>query len=467
MAVKRIVSKGLLNQYIAAISACMSVVASGSCYGWITPILTDLLSPGSEIDITPTQMSWVVSIIELGNFLSPLPAGIVSDKIGRKPVILATGPVYILGWIIILYFPTPLMLGIARTIHGLGMGLAFTAAPIYLGEIAGDKTRGVITSLFFNSWWVGFLISYSVGPFISYRAFTWFTLAVNIPFIVIFAFQPETPYYYMMKGNVEKAMSTLMWFRDKSEDEIDKEMAQMKISVEENQKKASVKDIVATPIDRKAFCMLLVLTCVRITSGTGAVLVYATQIFDMVPHLTISSDVITIVFGVVMLIGGIVGSVTTDTLGRRPLLLISCIGSLICQAFTGTYFFLLFKTSVVVSNFSWIAPVSILIYSGLCTAGMYPVCSAYTSELFSSNMRGLASSFGSVNVTFFSWVSLALYLPFTQYIGLYANFYFYSIVLLFGSVYFYLFAPETKGKSFVQIRREMSQKSLSHLDDGV
>lgn len=36
---------------------------------------------------------------------------------------------------------------VSRLISGLGYGIAYTAAPMYLGEIASDKVRGAMATL--------------------------------------------------------------------------------------------------------------------------------------------------------------------------------------------------------------------------------------------------------------------------------------------------------------------------------
>ncbi|XP_046669406.1 facilitated trehalose transporter Tret1-like isoform X2 [Homalodisca vitripennis] len=405
--------------------------------------------------MTSAQTSWVIPIIELGNFITPLPAGILSNYIGRKPLILATGPLYIVSWLLIIFHPSVTMLGAARLLQGLTMGLTYTAAPVYLGEIASKENRGAITSIFLNSWWVGYLTQYAVGPFLSFYNFTYFTLSLNIPFMILFLWQPESPYYHVMCGDIEKARTSLTWFRDATFDELQEELEEIKKNVEANQRSAGFRDLITSSEGRKGLTILLMLAGANILSGTGAITVYATQIFDKTPNLSIPPDVVTIVLGIVMLVGGVVSSFTSDSLGRRPLLITSCIGTFISQFFTGTYYYLLFNTSVEVSSFSWIAPVLILIYSGLCTSGMYPLCSVYTSELFNSNTRGIASSVCAICVTLFSLISLLLYQPVNDYLGLYANFYIYAITILVGGTYCYFNAPETKGKSFVQIREEL------------
>lgn len=433
------------------------MVATGQCYGWINPVLTYLLSPESPFPMSSTELSWIVAIIEVGTLVSPLPGGMLGDYIGRKPVILASAPVYIAGWVLVLYCHTPVMLGVARTIHGVALGLAYTGVPIYLGEIAEKNTRGAITSLFSSSWWAGFLVSYAVGPILTFRQFTWFSLAFNVPLLLLFSWQPESPYYYAKAGKNKQAYDSLKWFRDSSPEYLEAELDEIKESVKENKNRLSFQDIISTPVDRKGLILLNILLAVRTMSGISSLLVFSTQMFLMTPNLYVRPEVITIVFGVVMLGGSFVGTFTTDTCGRRPLLLVSSVGCLLCQICLAVYYYLLFESSVVVSTFSWAAPVLVILYAVLCSAGMYPVSSVYTSELFTSNTRGLASGIASLNITVFCFISLVIYQPITDSVGLYGNFVVFAVILFFGSIYFYFIAPETRGKSFLEIREELGK----------
>ncbi|KAG8298501.1 hypothetical protein J6590_013678 [Homalodisca vitripennis] len=405
--------------------------------------------------MTPEESSLAISISEIPGLIVPVPIGFLANYIGRKPVLLASGPLFIISWLMIVLWPSMAMLMAARIIQGIAVSLAFTAAPVYLGEIASDSFRGNITSIFFNCWWLGYLLEYAVGPYLSFFPYTYFTLALNVPFLILFVWQPDSPYYYMMQGNEKKALESLQWFRDSTPEKLQEELERIKLSVEDLKKTPSMWDIVATPEDRKALLLLMLMTAIRLLSGAGSLLVYATDIFDRTPNFFISPDNATIVLGSVMLIGGCLSSFTSDSLGRRPLLMISCVGSFICQLCTGIYFYLLFYTSWDVSDYSWIAVVLIILYSGLCSFGMFPVSAAYTSELFTSNTRGIAASLTTINANGVSFIALVAYQPTTDFLGLYANFIIYAAIVFVGGIYFYFAAPETKGKSFLEIRREM------------
>lgn len=437
------------------------MVTSGSLNGWITPLLSRLLGPDSEIPMTAVESSWVASFVELGSLFSPVPVGLLINHVGRKPMLMATGPLYIITWLIIVLWPSVEVLATMRIAQGLIMGLSATATPIYLGEISSSKNRGAITSLFYNTYAVGYIISYTLGSFMNFYSFTYFTLALNVPFILMFFWQPETPYYYLIKGDLQKAYESLKWLRDGSEEELREELEEMQASLEVDvDKSARFKDLLATSGDRRATFLIIVLSAVRMSSGSGALVVYVTDVFNQTPNLSVPADYVTIAFGIVMLLGGIFSSFTSDIVGRRTLLLGSSFGCLVCTLFTGTYYFLLTNTTADVSQSSWISPVLILLYCFLCNAGMYPVCTSYTSELFSDKTRGLASSVGMTVTTLVTFLTMLLYPGLTSWLGLYANFYFYTLSALVGVLCFFAYAPETKGKSFGQIRRELCKESM-------
>lgn len=73
------------------IPACIAAFTTGMTFAWSAPVLETLLSKDSPIPMTPDEGSWMVAIIELGNYLSPIPAGYLVNRIGRKWSLLLTG----------------------------------------------------------------------------------------------------------------------------------------------------------------------------------------------------------------------------------------------------------------------------------------------------------------------------------------------------------------------------------------
>lgn len=441
---------------IVVVSASLGAFAYATVFGWVTPILDYLESSDSEIPMTTEEASWMISFPEFTNLITPIPAGILADRYGRKPVILLSAPLFIIGWVIILCFKTYVALLVARLFHGAGVGVVFAVIPVYIGEIASTESRGAVSSLFFIFSWLGYSFEYCTGPFLSFTNYTIATLATAVLFFLMFLFQPETPYFYLMKGNRQSALKSLKWFRSASEDAVSQELETMIQSVEEDKlKKASWREVVATPTDRKALFMLLFVGSLRVLSGTMPILSYATENFNSSGGLDLPSKYITILLGGVLVLGSCCSFFILDYFGRRPLLILSSLASSISLLVAGIFYFLQSETSIDVSSYSLVAPIAIIIYAGVVTAGLYPVNTAYTSELFNSKTRSTASSITAVVTTLFIFITLKCYQNFIDIFGVYFNFLCFGIICLIGAIVSYFCMPETKGKTFEEIRKSL------------
>lgn len=74
---------------------------NGATNGWITPALQKLQSGKDYVTITAEQGSWLALYPEFGHFLIPVPVGILTDIVGRRPVFICNGILSLLGWMII------------------------------------------------------------------------------------------------------------------------------------------------------------------------------------------------------------------------------------------------------------------------------------------------------------------------------------------------------------------------------
>lgn len=52
-----------------------------------------------------------------------------------------------------------------------------------------------------------------MGPYISMRTYAYIAIGINIIFLSSFIMMPDSPYRYISEGNIEKAESSLKWFR--------------------------------------------------------------------------------------------------------------------------------------------------------------------------------------------------------------------------------------------------------------
>lgn len=83
-------------------------------------------------------------------------------------------------------------------------------AMIYLAEIASKEIRGslaVINRFMFN---FGALLVILIGSFVSYQTLSYMLIVLPVTYFVACLFIPETPYYLLKEGKVDRARKTLM-----------------------------------------------------------------------------------------------------------------------------------------------------------------------------------------------------------------------------------------------------------------
>jgi MFS family permease len=102
---------------------------------------------------------------------------------------------------------------VGRFITGM-MGGAFSlTAPAYTSEISEKEIRGTLGTFFQLMITGGILFVYGVGSATSVQVLSIICGVVPLLFGAIFWFMPETPLFYMTKGQRERAQSSLQWFR--------------------------------------------------------------------------------------------------------------------------------------------------------------------------------------------------------------------------------------------------------------
>lgn len=459
------------------VSAGLVVVVTGSCFAWVTPTLLTLLGPNSPVPMTSSQASWMIALLEFGNLFTPIPAGLLADTYGRKPLILAAGPLYIMGWLIIFKAQTITILCVARVLQGLALGIVFTVVPMYLGEIPSPKFRGTVTSVFQCSFYLGFLFEFCIGPFVSYKTLIAITTAIPLIFIICCLRQPETPYFLAMQGKDTEALKSLMWLRGKSRAvDVYKEMEAIHESVRrEMANQASWKDVIATPADRNALLIVNVVGAVKIMSGSVAVPTYSTQLFSRTGFDMIPPHILTIIMGSVVFVSCFFSTALTDIIGRRPLLLISSVGCGLSLLTVSTYFFLNDNTDIDVQPFNWVCPLALILYCLFLAFGLDPVSITYRSEMYPANTRAIAASVNSIIITLTSFLSLKSYQMISDAVGVYAVYLGMALFCLAGTLWMYFIAIETRGKTLSDIQRVLhlsaemrkKHKEIGEMGEGV
>ncbi|XP_012269588.2 facilitated trehalose transporter Tret1-like [Athalia rosae] len=440
--------KKIAPQIIAAVSGTLLLTEVGYHLAWVSPALPMILKDIS-IPVTSNQGAIIVSILTLGGAIGPLIVAVTVDKWGRKASMLLLSIPFLLSCVLIAIPQNYWWYYIGRLSSGFGVGASYTIVPIYLGEIAEDRTRGGLGILFMVMSNFGVLVPYCVGPWVSLRVLAGLGALIPILFILTFVWMPETPYYYLMKNKPNEARESLIWLRGTTE--VDDEAKEIQRSVEFDLKNAgTLTELFTDRANRRAlFIMIGVFTGQQIT-GSMAIQSYTTMIFDAAAS-GFSPNISVIVIGVVQFVATILVSFVADRMGRRTILLWSMFFGSISLLGEAVYFHLQAMGSDV-SGISWLPITALMGYVTSYTIGIGTLTTAIISEIFSCNIKAYASTITNVYLSLAAGFISIIYPFIADTWGIYTAFYFFAFGTVFFMVFIYFYLPETKGKSFREIQ---------------
>ena len=115
------------------------------------------------------QLSFVVAAVLLGSVISTLFAGLLSDWLGRKTMMIVSGLLFVISIpIISLAHSYGALMG-GRLLQGVSGGLIGVVVPLYLAECLGASSRGKGMGVFQWLLTFGIFAAAAVGFYFSYR----------------------------------------------------------------------------------------------------------------------------------------------------------------------------------------------------------------------------------------------------------------------------------------------------------
>lgn len=445
------------NSNLLIVTASMSAMSIGIAYGWSSPILPQLLKPGSIIPMTPDESSWIVVCLELGSLFTAFPAGLILDKFGRKNVLLFCAPILVLSWLLVIFTRSVSMLYLSKLLQGSCMGIVLCSSPIYITEISQPNIRGVLSITIVSMWYIGFILEYTIGSYTSYDNTAYISLVLSTLYIIPLAFQPESPCFYVLKNRLNDATKSLSYFRNVSPSQLSDEIKSLEEYVkEEKQNETSVFALFRDPISVRCLFIMEIICCTTILTGLTATYAYATQIFSKTSQGSFSAEEYSIMISVLFLIMNLIASALIDRTGRRILVLVSCVGCFFSNLFAAIFFYTNSETEIDVSSYHWVPLVVIGGYCTFVSIGLSPLATIFQGELFPSNTRSIASGFTALSIAIMSSFCLKVYFLIDTYIGTYFNYVVFTFFAGLGTVILYIYMPETKDKTFAQIQRELN-----------
>lgn len=328
-----------MSKKIAFIAFVVSL--GGFLFGFDAGIISGVMSFASpEFNLDDIQSGWVVSSPSFAAMIAMLFSGKLSDKYGRKNVLIIVAFLYALSALLSAIASSYEMLYIARMIGGLAFGAALVIAPMYIAEISSAKNRGKLVAIqqlnIVLGFFVAFLSNYYFNKyntpestfFADSNVWRWMLGVEFLPAILYFLFLffvPNSPRWLYLKERVVDAKRTLINLHGKIEGE--REITVIEENLYKDKYKASLKitDLLK-PSLRFILIVGLVVGVLQQITGINAVYFYATSIFKQTGIGTDAAFSSGILLSSITVVFTLISMYLIDRVGRRPLLLVGTLG---------------------------------------------------------------------------------------------------------------------------------------------
>ena len=403
----------------------------------VEPFVKDRFALGN------TELGLVVSNLDLGAALGAVVTGLVSDRLGRKKILISTAIFFLLSITIAACAETVGILFLGRLLGGVAVG-ASMILPLYIAEISPAKQRGLFVSLVQMAIVTGILSAYLSGwLLVDAGPSNWqWMFAVGIPpaalFLATVSFLPESPRWLASRVAREAVGAVLA----RSGAGVDSDAALREIRDSLGSEKGKWGELFA-PGPRRAMGRGLLVTIFSVTVGINAVIFYGPMILMEGAESSVSAALLGSVFlGGVNFSFSIIAVVCVDRCGRKPLLLWGLVGMLGAMVVLG----LTFHPG---ESSPWVLA-SILIFVAFYAVSLGPVTWVFVSEIFPTRLRGLAVSLCMVAMYLADFAVTFLFPAMMDRLGR-TSFMVFAAVCAAAALFTLGMVPETRGKSLEEI----------------
>nr|XP_003699795.1 PREDICTED: facilitated trehalose transporter Tret1-like [Megachile rotundata] len=443
-------------QWLAACTLSLVVIGSGLANGWASPYLAQLTSTEANMPLrlTDTEASWVASLLNLGRFTGALLSALCQEYTGRKKVLLLSGIPLAASWVFSICATSVAWLYTSRFCSGIGSGMTWCALSLYLSEIADPSIRGSLISFNVNASSVGMFLGNAMGPYLSMEMFGYVSLVPNILFMILFSMIPESPYHYLLHGDIDKAEASLKWFRRETDVKTEIRELQEFVNGTETNNFVKLKEFLIPSNFKKALIVVGIYFFSYMT-GYSALNSYS-QIILIRSKISVTPSLVVTILGLSTIVAGAAGTILVDKFDRRFFLIISGAGSSISLALLGLHFHLL-SLDYNAASLTWLPIFSMLLFNLSMSIGLQPIPSTLLGEMFTANMKTIASTCVNINNALMSFASARTYQPFLDLVGEKYVYWTFSVCSIFVIPYVLFLIPETTGKSLLEIQQSIKK----------
>jgi sugar porter (SP) family MFS transporter len=432
----------------------------GLLFGYDTGVISGaLLFIGKDFHgLTSFDKELLTSILLIGAAIGALAAGRIADKVGRRPTVLGTAALFVVGVILAAFSPDYGVLVVARVVIGLAVGSASMVVPLYIGEVVPPRIRGALVSFNQLAITTGILASYLVDYGLS-SSENWrlmFGLAA-IPAVLMFTgmlFQSESPHWLVAQGREDEAREVLSRVRD--EGDIDAEIAEVRAL---STRQSGWRELL-NPAVRRVVIIGVALAVFQQITGINTIIYYAPTLLSSAGLGNSAALLANVVNGAVNVLMTIVAIRLLDRTGRRPLLLGGTTGMAVGMVVVALTFAI--GGSHLHGSAALIAIAGLLLYTGSFAIGLGPVFWLLISEIYPVKIRGQAMSVATMANWGANFVVTISFLTLLSAIGNAGTFFLFAGLSVVALAYFQRQVPETKNRSLQDIERDLDLPVGAH-----
>lgn len=208
----------------------MLSAVSGFLLGYDTGIVSGaMVFVRDYFDLDDAWHEYIVSITLLAAAICSWPSGYLTDKFGRKKVIISTCLIFTPGAILMGAAWDPWSLFVGRFLVGAAIGLSAMTVPIYIAELAPVNIRGKLVVLnqilvFFGQFFAA-LLAAALSHIDHSYGWRYMLGVAGVPSalqFIGFLFTPESPRWLVKQERISEARAILAKIRHQSlvEDEL-------------------------------------------------------------------------------------------------------------------------------------------------------------------------------------------------------------------------------------------------------
>ncbi|HZV34217.1 MAG TPA: sugar porter family MFS transporter [Verrucomicrobiae bacterium] len=316
------------SNYAYLISVSLIVALGGFLLGFDATVISGV-GPfiKNYFGLKELQYGWAVSSLGWGALAGNAMAGLLSDRFGRKKVLLLTALLFVVSALMSAAATEFWQFVVSRIIGGIAVGGAILIAPVYIAEIAPPKQRGSLVS--FNQ--LNIVIGISASFFSNYfllrmgnNAWRWMLGVEAAPALLYFIslfFVPESPRWLLNQGRADEARE--IFARVGGVEYAHEELLNIQQSL-----KGSTRDWRAWRKRGMLYIMVIAfgIAFFQQITGINAIFYYLPTIFAQAGGGQNAAFQQAVLVGLVNLFMTLVAIWLIDRLGRKPLLIIGATG---------------------------------------------------------------------------------------------------------------------------------------------